>query len=199
MQEEDISEGDLSEGDMPEGDMPEGDMPEGDMPERDMPEVDMPEGIMPGGEMPEGDMLYIDMPEGDMQTQGEVDRQEEVAGQGEVASQGEVARQEEIPEGNMPEQTQKTKFKSFFCSLCPYSCRDEFNLKRHSKSQHSNTQIVCMHSYCSRYFPTKFDMRKHFADCFLYCPWDKCGKRFKTQNLFDVHQKAHKRFNDRLI
>ena len=95
------------------------------MPVEDMDE-ETQETVARQGERPEGDMSEGDMPERDMP-----------AGDKPEQDQGEVARQGEMPKGDISEQTEKTKVNSFFCSLCPYSCHDEFNIKRHSKSQHS--------------------------------------------------------------
>ena len=85
----------------------------------------------------------------------------------------------------------KKRGSKFPCSECEYVGRDSHNLKKHFKSQHSNTPIMCTHPYCEIMLPDKFNLKKHLTDCFIHCPWGNCPKKFKRQDKFDSHQKAH--------
>lgn len=86
----------------------------------------------------------------------------------------------------------------FFCSVCAYGARDQYNLKKHHDSLHSKRLNLCKHPYCTKYFPTKFEMLKHLDDCFLHCPWDNCFKKFKSQSVYESHQRAHTNYIRRL-
>ena len=79
----------------------------------------------------------------------------------------------------------------YICEVCAYTARSKHHLYRHHESFHSPKRVVCHRSYCSKFFPTKFMMLAHLADCFIICPWDNCEKKFKYKKLFDSHQRAH--------
>ena len=80
----------------------------------------------------------------------------------------------------------------FVCSLCAFTTGSSYNLRRHHESLHSETRVICSRSFCEEYFQTKYMMLKHLAECYIYCSWDNCTKKFKYQKKFDSHQRFHK-------
>ena len=87
----------------------------------------------------------------------------------------------------------------FVCNVCGYTAATSFNLNRHMKSFHSESQVACPRSYCKQVFPTKFFMRAHLAECYINCVWNTCDKKFKYQNKYDAHKRAHENYAKRLI
>ena len=80
----------------------------------------------------------------------------------------------------------------FVCNVCSYTAGSTRNLNRHRESMHSESIVNCPRTYCNKKFPTKFIMQRHLVDCFLFCDWDNCDKKFKYPKRYDSHQRAHK-------
>ena len=90
---------------------------------------------------------------------------------------------------------------SFACNECGKTCRDQFNLDRHIKAFHSNsnTDTICPHPFCTKTFSDKFMMIQHKKECFLNCPWENCSMKFTRPKLFQRHQKSHETRLRRLL
>ena len=79
----------------------------------------------------------------------------------------------------------------FVCTICGYTTGSSYNLKRHKTSLHGESSVICSRTFCDKQFPTKFMMLRHLSDCFLFCNWDNCQKKFKYTKQFESHQRFH--------
>ena len=79
----------------------------------------------------------------------------------------------------------------FICDECNYRAGSRYNLTRHKESLHTVKVGSCPHLFCNEKFPSKFTMKVHLANCFLYCNWYNCDKKYKNKKLFDKHQAGH--------
>ena len=87
----------------------------------------------------------------------------------------------------------------FSCKVCTYTAGSSGNLTRHHESLHSETMVSCPRNYCNQVLPTKFMMLRHLAECFLYCNWENCEKKFKYRKGYESHVRGHRNIARRLV
>ena len=80
----------------------------------------------------------------------------------------------------------------FVCNICAHTCGSSNHLRRHHDSMHAETGVTCSRNFCEQVLPTKYMMLKHLSECYIYCNWDSCTKRFKYKKKFEAHQRAHR-------
>ena len=78
----------------------------------------------------------------------------------------------------------------FICDECNYRAGSRYNLTRHKESLHTVKVVSCPHLFCNEKFPSKFTMKVHLANCFLYCNWDNCDKKYKNKKFWQTSSRT---------
>ena len=84
----------------------------------------------------------------------------------------------------------------FKCDICNYVAKDNFNLRRHKTIMHTKSLLKCI--ICSKLFQDKFQYIQHNPLCYFSCHYAGCSKKFKILRKFEIHKRAHERYNERL-
>lgn len=85
--------------------------------------------------------------------------------------------------------------KKFDCIDCKRDFFTGSRLRKHLKTHLPDKEkLIFICDFCSKAFPTKGNLRTHFAhvhvrDSSFTC--ENCGKNFYTQGKFKEHQKSH--------
>ena len=77
----------------------------------------------------------------------------------------------------------------YACLSCDMSFRGTPNLRRHVKLVHEARMIPC--PWCKMDFNILAEMVSHKEICKKVCPYPDCGKKFKREDKFEGHLRAH--------